>query len=337
MSDGDVIGRIHLPPAAGLVQSLGTHHTLESSVADLVDNSLDAGAKRVLVRLLTVEERLARVEVIDDGFGMDAQLATEAMTIGHRRAYSAADLGHFGMGLKAASLAHADNLTLWSKSPMTPAVGRRIRRAEYAADFSCDVLSDDAAEAAAEHRYRLLGSSSGTTVIWSGLRNVYRGRSSGEARSWMSTSTSRLRTHLGVVFHRLIERGRLELEVVMDELAAADGAVAVPVVPIDPFGYRQPGHPRYPREVAAVVGDNPVRLRCHIWPAKSELPGFRIGGLPGERFQGFFIYRNDRLLQAGGWSDTATPTRERQLARVVIDDTDAIGGLMAMNPEKRAA
>jgi len=71
------------------------------------------------------------------------------------------------------------------------------------------------------------------------------------------------------------------------------------------------------------------------WPPKSDVTGFRIGGRPGEQYQGFFIYRNDRLLQAGGWSDIAIPGPTRQLARVVLDDASAIGSFVTMNPEKQ--
>lgn len=334
MTERDVIGRIQLPADAGLVQSLGTHHTLESAIADLVDNSLDASASHVVIRLLTVNDRLAQVEVIDDGAGMDATGITGAFTIGHQREYGRADLGHFGMGLKAASLSQADTLTVWSKSRTSAAVGRRIRRQDYAADFSCDVLSDEASESADAHRQQLLDRPSGTTVVWSDMRNAYRGRGPAEARTWMSTATTNLRTHLGVVFHRLLATGRLRLEVLVDEAEAIAGAVPVPVRPIDPFDYRQSGHPRYPKDLVASAQGSDVSLSCHIWPARSDQPGFRIGGRPGEHFQGFFIYRNDRLLQIGGWADTANSSRERQLARVVLDDPAAIGAFVTMNPEK---
>ena len=66
---GDVVERIQLAPDAGLVKSLGANHTLESAIADLVDNSIDAGATKVSVRLLTRDDRLAQVEVLDNGQG----------------------------------------------------------------------------------------------------------------------------------------------------------------------------------------------------------------------------------------------------------------------------
>ncbi|QRY48234.1 ATP-binding protein [Mycolicibacterium boenickei] len=330
----DVVERIKLAPDAGLVKSLGANHTLESALADLVDNSIDAGASRVSIRLLTQTDRLIQVEVFDNGKGMDAVAANSAMTIGHQRDYTDGDLGHFGMGLKAASFGHSDVLTVWSTSYGATPVGRRIRRADFSKDFTCEVLSPDAAAEHGADRQRVLGSQVGTSIVWTDVRNAYRGRDREEARSWLSTRNEALRSHLGVTFHRLLVAKRLQIDVLIDELGEAIAGPGVPILPIDPFGYATSGHPGYPKNLIATAGDVQVKLTCHIWPAKSDVTGFRIGSRNGEQFQGFYIYRNDRLLQIGGWSDTATPIPARQLARVVLEDTGAIGPFVTMNPEK---
>jgi hypothetical protein len=334
VTHSDVIDRIRLAPDAGLVKSLGANHTLESALADLVDNSIDAGAKRVSIRLLTNDERLAQVEVLDNGNGMDAPGITSAMTIGHQRDYVETDLGHFGMGLKAASFGHSDVLTVWSTQYGATPVGRRIRRADFSKDFSCEVLSPSAAVAAESHRAALLRQSVGTSIIWTEIRNTYRGRSAAEASMWLNAAEHSIRSHLGVVFHRLLTDGRLMIDVLVDELNDAAEAIGIPVAAIDPFGYATSGYPGYPKQLMAEVGERKVHLTCHIWPPKSDVTGFRIGGKGGEQFQGFYIYRNSRLLQAGGWSDMATPGPARQLARVVLDDPSAIGSFVTMNPEK---
>src|SRR3954465_12965452 len=91
VAEPDVVDTIELRPDAGLVKALGTHHTFESAIADLVDNAVDAKAMRVSVRLLTKDDRLVQVEIVDDGEGMAADRADDAMTLGHRRAYGAQD------------------------------------------------------------------------------------------------------------------------------------------------------------------------------------------------------------------------------------------------------
>jgi len=330
----DIVTVIRLAPDAGLVNSLGTNHTLESAIADLVDNSIDAGAHHVSVRLLTRDDRLSEIEVLDDGRGMNSDQIDDAMTIGHQRDYRPADLGHFGMGLKAASFGHSDVLTVWSSKADSAPVGRRIRRADFSKDFSCEVLSIERSTERAEARFAILGSERGTSVIWNGVRNAYRGSSASEARAWLSARSDALRAHLGATFHRLLADGRLELDVLVDELDSALEAPGVPVLPIDPFGYVASGHPGYPKQMVAEADGRAVRMACHIWPAKSDVTGFRFGTKIGEKFQGFYIYRHDRLLQIGGWSDAAQEGPTRQLARVLIDDDGALGTLLTMNPEK---
>ncbi len=330
----DVVQRITLAPDAGLVKSLGVNHTLESALADLVDNSIDAGATRVAIRLLTHQERLTQVEVVDNGRGMDDKAVDAAMTIGHRREYDETDLGHFGMGLKAASFGHSDVLTLWSTNSGAASVGRRIRRADFSKNFTCEVLSSEAGDRKAKLRREVVGSHQGTTVVWTMVHNAYRGNSVDEARQWLSSRKEALRIHLGVTFHRLLESGRLYLDVLVDDVYAALDSPGVPVLPIDPFGYAVSGHPSYPKVLVASAGQDQVSLTCHVWPAKSKITGFRIGANSGEALQGFYIYRNDRLLQVGGWSATATPGKARQLARVVLEDNGMIGPFLTMNPEK---
>lgn len=333
-SGQDVVETIKLKPDAGLVKSLGAHYSLDSAIADLVDNCLDAEATKVAIRLLTESDRLVQVEVIDNGRGMDAAAADKAMTLGHQREYADKDLGHFGIGMKAASFGHADVLTVWASKDGTTPVGRRIRRTDFSKDFSCEILSGDAAADAESHRKRVTGAGRGTSVVWSELRGAYHGANTEEARTWIANAERSLRSHLGVTFHRLIAKDALDIEILVDELQYADEGIGTPVRAIDPFGYANAGLPDYPKTIIAESGGRHVALQCHIWPPKTDVPGFRIKGKSGERFQGFYIYRNDRLLQVGGWSEVANTSVQRQLARVVLDDDAAIGFFLTMNPEK---
>lgn len=332
----DVVRREHLPPDGGLVKSLGAHHSFESAVADLVDNSLDAGASKVSVVLLTSRSRLAHFELHDNGQGLDEEGIKKAMMVGHRREYIETDLGYFGIGLKAASFAHCDVLTALSLRNGCSPVGRRIRRTDFSKDFTCEVLTSEPSMVAADNRERMLGSRIGTSIIWTEIRNTYGGKNPAEAETWLANLAQKLRAHLGVIFHRFIKDEGFTIEVLVDELNETESAIAVPVQDVNPFGYSASGHPGYPKVLVAPIRGKQVELHCHIWPARSDVTGFRIGGQPGQDFQGFFIYRNKRLLQAGGWSDVATRAQARQLARVEVEiDTWAeIESIVAIAPEK---
>src|SRR3954447_15951395 len=133
-------GTVVLPPAPRSLEALGRNHTLEAALAELVDNSIDAGARHVLIRFVQSSGRLVELVVIDDGCGMNEAEIDIAMTVGGERGYGSGEIGRFGFGLKAASFSQADVMTVLSRREGLPSVGRRwqLRRAKE--DFSCEVV-----------------------------------------------------------------------------------------------------------------------------------------------------------------------------------------------------
>ena len=86
---------------------------------------MDAKAINISIRLVEAGGRLTSLLVSDDGAGMDDHAIDRAMTVGKRREYESQALGHFGMGLKAASFSQADVLTVMSQQAGGDPVGRR--------------------------------------------------------------------------------------------------------------------------------------------------------------------------------------------------------------------
>src|SRR4051794_15076760 len=115
-----------IPSAARLMTSLrDIGYDLPSAVADLVDNSIDAGATTVSIDVCRKGE-WSFIRVADNGRGMTERVLEEAMRYGSRRSYDAGDLGKFGLGLKTASLSQCRRLTVATR---TTALGRvHIRR-----------------------------------------------------------------------------------------------------------------------------------------------------------------------------------------------------------------
>lgn len=186
-----VIDRRYLPPEPRLVEALGHNRTIESAIADLVDNSIDAGASMVLVRFVRTDDRIVSLYVIDNGSGMDDESIDVAMTLGSQRDYGANDLGHFGVGLKAASLGQANSLTVISRRAGARACGRRWLKSTMSDGFECDVL-DPAYCSQVLDGDSLPGglrAPSGTVVRWDDVSSFPRRGSQNS-----STSTSRRRS-----------------------------------------------------------------------------------------------------------------------------------------------
>ena len=93
-------GTIVLPPAPRSLEALGRNHTLEAALAELVDNSIDAGAQHVLIRFVQSRGRLVQLVVVDDGCGMTDAEIDIAMTVGGERGYRPARSAASGSGSK---------------------------------------------------------------------------------------------------------------------------------------------------------------------------------------------------------------------------------------------
>jgi hypothetical protein len=331
--DVPVTSTVSLPPDPRLLESLGRNHDLETAIADLVDNSVDAGARRVLVRFVLRAAGLVSLYVVDDGKGMKPGDLDAAMTIGGQRNYGKQDLGHFGLGLKAASFSHADSLTVISRARGESPAGRRWLLHKARQDYQCDVVDT---EFATEEWDRDWGwrRSTGTLVRWNDVRSFPSSRDPEVTLRYLQNSVDALRLHLGLVFHRFISSNRLTITLDSYDVHYDEAGPPFQVEAIDPFGYVHSPRPDYPKVLETTLNSKPVTLLCHIWPGRSVLREFRLGSTSAERLSGFYIYRHDRLIQIGGWNGAATPDKDLQLARVAVEFHQLASPDVRINPEK---
>jgi hypothetical protein len=327
-------GSIELPPDPRALDAIGRNHSLETALADLVDNAIDAGATHVLIQLVRVGGRLSSLYVVDNGRGMNPESIDTAMTVGGRREYGEDDLGHFGLGLKAASFSQARSLTVMSRAAGHEAVGRRWRL-DHATQrgSACDVVPGRFVEAEFGRDWHIPMTDSGTVIRWDDIVAFPATDDPKRVETFINHTITTVCQHLGMVFHRFLEDNRLVVDFEVRNVDAAFVGPPIPVTPLNPFGYPRSGRPDFPQTLAAEVGDLRLAFRCHLWPGRSSTPPFRLSGNPVDH-QGLYFYRRDRLLQAGGWVGLHAPHRRLQLARVEVDIDNDVIGLFQMNPEK---
>ncbi|MED5812900.1 ATP-binding protein [Mycolicibacterium sp. 050232] len=330
----DVVERKVLSPDPGLVKSLGAHHSLPTAVADLVDNSIDAEASRVLIVFEIKDGAASGLTVIDNGRGMTENQADNAMRLGRQRKYNSGAQGHFGIGLKAAAFSHADVLTVRTRPGSGTFHGRRLRRKDFERDYSCEVLDPGVVQQDTQPWFQLLGTRSGTVVQLSDTR--FPKFTDSKFDSWLGETQSELRMHLGLVYHRLLTNGQVQIEIQLFDHDLGEAGAPEPVSSIDPFDFPTSAVSGYPKTLTAKIGDSRIDLECDIVPPRASGPEYRLYGRDGAEHQGFFIYRNDRLLQTGGWNQVTTKDKSRGLARVAINDFETIEPFVQMTPEKTA-
>ncbi|GGZ52410.1 hypothetical protein GCM10010387_53360 [Streptomyces inusitatus] len=326
-------GSKQLPPAARYVESL-THqgYSFEAAIADLIDNSIDAAARNVAVIFLRDDDRIVSLLVIDDGKGMDEPSLDIAMTVGGREEYADGDLGHFGAGLKSASLSHAGSLTVVSRTKRSPAAGRRWLMERAQADFSCDIINARYCQDLVDRYDGVIGWH-GTIVRWDEVR-AFQTITAGQTDRFLNDAIERLETHLGLYLHRFLSQKDFHIDIVVEDVRTREELDHRGVEAIDPFGYRVPGQAGFPRTYKAPVeGIGDVSLTAHIWPPKSPLVSYRGIGPLADR-QGFYIYRNDRLVQAGGWNGTRSAESHHSLARIALDLPSAPNEVFSLTVKK---
>lgn len=331
--DFRVVGKRRFPPDPGILRAIGLSHGFESAIADLVDNSIDAGANRVLVRFLLHEGLVSRVLVVDNGRGMDEGEIDSAMQLGRPKQGSTKTLGHFGVGLKSASFSQASFLTVLSRKKGETAQGRRMARETQGKGFECELLADSQVEIALDREWPELTAATGTVVRWDGLRTFPHSKDPAVTSAFIEDKQNTLRHNLGLIFHRLLDKKRISISIDVLDADIGESGLVFNVESINPFAYIQTGARGYPKTLKAHFKDRLIPLECHIWPGGSDSQFFKLAGRAVENYQGFYLYRNDRLLSPGGWGGVVQETKRRRLARVAVDIDDHLDAF-SMSMEK---
>ena len=324
-----------VPPDPSIADAVGTRHELATALADLVDNAIDAGARRVHIRFLTRGGALTDLLVMDDGRGMDEAAIDDAMTFARTRAYGDNDLGHYGLGLKAASLSQADALDVCSRAVGGVPVGRRITKDSPSYVETLD--PHQVGDALAGPVFRIPGADAphGTVVHWRGLRTALVSPDPDERTEWLGGRIEEVRDHLGLVFHRILARSRVEIGI--DEFDADIGEAGAMrrVRGLDPLAGAVAGV--RPIALDGAVDGRPFRLTAVILTESAlrdpaVLASARSSTTAGG--QGLYVYRRDRLLQIGGWNSVIRGGRNYERLRICLDVDDPLLDFVQINPEK---
>jgi hypothetical protein len=324
-------GSVQLLPDPRSLDALGRNHTLEAALAELVDNSIDAGASHVLIRFVRDGGRLIRLLVIDDGEGMTEERIDIAMTVGGSRSYGDGEIGRFGLGLKAASFSQARSVTVVSAASGHDAVGRQWQLAQARQDYQCEIVEPAFAATQMAQDWGFPSSGIGTLVRWDEVKGFPTVDSDVEVERFLQGAFAKIRTHLGLIFHRIL--GSTDLRLLLDVDDGGDVILRADVPPLDPFGYTRTGAAGWPKQLRAGRGSKKLLLECHIWQGRSSSDEFRLDGNLIER-QGLYIYYNNRLVQLGGWNGLCHADKQLNLARVAIDVDGDIDQMLSLKPEK---
>lgn len=305
------------PSAHALIDSLrGLGYSPETALADLIDNSISAGAKAISIDV-EWNDGTPVVALLDDGVGMSAVRLRQALRFGDDGPIAArpgTDLGRFGMGMKTASLSQSRRFSVITKDGTSVSFAALdmsvIEQHGWVAVLPSSLPSHPLVQ-------RLLGGRTGTAIIWEQIDEL--SGLTGLPKEAFYLRLEGIRAHLGMVFHRFIDGDGSRITVSLN---------GRPVRAWDPFQTAHPATIEMPLERLRCAGGT-FTVKPYILPHRdrfvNEAAYLAAGGPDGwSARQGFYVYRAKRLLVAGSWlglggSKAWTREEASRLARLMVD------------------
>lgn len=319
----------HAPTLMESTRAIG--YSIEAAIADIIDNSIAAVATTVDIDFFPIGE--SYIAVLDNGVGMDQQELIHAMQYGSRSPLDDRDendLGRYGLGMKTASLSQCRVLTVLSKK------NKKLSGCQWNLDhvrtvgtWSLIILEEnDMTMLPCVSKIKEM--TSGTLVIWQELDKFAVGEH--DIATAFSRKMNIIREHISLVFHRYLsgEAGLNKLLVRMNSLAVA---------PQDPFLIKK--STQLMDEETIIVRGEKVKVKPYILPHTSKLSQNDLKSLGGKeglrKQQGFYVYRNKRLLIWGTWFRLMRQGDLSKLARVQVDIPNSLDDLWTLDIKKSTA
>ena len=322
------------PRAASLIESMrDLGYSLETALADIIDNSITAEAPNIDI-IFEASDAAPWVAIVDDGNGMSSDELFEAMRPGTKSPLETRaedDLGRFGLGLKTASFSQCRKVT----------VVTRKQGALSAARWDLDLVASenewllqllDNSEAMEVHGASLLGKT-GTLVLWENLDRLSDVTSGTNLKDHLYERLDSAQKHLSLIFHRYLEGVRpiSKVQITINNVS---------IEPFDPFNSNHPATQHLPKDIVQVEGHK-VTIQPYILPHHKKIKKLeydRCGWEGGYlKNQGFYVYRNNRLIIHGTWFRLARQSELTKLARVRVDMPPGLDHLWKIDVKKASA
>lgn len=297
---------IDVPPdVARISEGLrDTGYELNTAIADIIDNSIAAGASTIDVRMAADFLGNVVISVADNGCGMDRDGLINAMKYGSKKRTDPSSLGKFGMGLKTASTAFCRRLGVISRCNSES----DALRATWDLDSLSQSNSWGLEIATPEpHEFQLLNDvaaeGSGTVVLWEKIDRILPDYKRGDGKPFknaMKRLEEALREHISLVYQRFLDPNDARARTLEIRLNG------VPVGAWDPFCIAEVLAPIVDKEVPVQLPngkETSFRIRAFILPRKEEFKNDknRIDAKISNERQGVYVYRENRLIHGPDW------------------------------------
>lgn len=295
-----------------------TGYNFNTAMADIIDNSIAANATKIDITVDMNPKGELTVYIADDGDGMDSDGLTNAMKYGSKRREDPGSLGKFGLGLKTASTAFCRSLSVVSRDSVDSTVHKVQWDLDYIAqrnEWSLrtpEVTEDelDLLNATAEDK-------SGTLVIWQKVDRLLKAYSNrGNQKNALKRTLDNLAFHISMVYQRFLDYSDDRARNVIISLNGTT------IESWDPFCQKESSTERLADETVEIeMPDNSVStfvIRAFMIPRRDDFSTVaeRDKARVSNDMQGFYVYRENRLIHSCDWLGMFSKEPHGSLLRV---------------------
>jgi hypothetical protein len=293
-------------------------YTPQTALADLIDNSLSAEATRIEIQISEQFDGSNKVFIIDNGRGMDDERLRPALAIGSPAEIQNSRLSKFGFGMKTASL------------EISPSGFSIATRKKGSTKISAASLLEADQTGTGSPVYRIwpeksidkawvkvlnnhVGETgSGTVVIWedADLKEAdFFKVEKGSAEQTRKRIESRIKSYLGMVFHRWIQGrsadGRAATIVFQGEIVKAWDPLSAEFLDEDQVA-------EIPEFVVQLQDGEHVPMALKAWVIQKGLAKTvaKDQARKGNKHQGIYLYRMDRIINEPQWFGIQSGARD---------------------------
>ncbi len=327
-----------------LIKSIAEQgYSLESSLADLMDNSISANASKIEV-LVKMEQEPFTLFIADNGNGMDEETLKANMQFpsnSPEEERNIFDLGRFGLGMKTASFSQTRCFTVISKKNGTKTYSGRTWDVNYLKKVGkwrllvntqdeITKLLQQYLSLSEGHLNRFENFDANTIVVWKGLYKFETYLEEHNRQSALKKQITEVTTdYLSLVFHRYMERKSNPVQIrINNNLIAPFNPFPTTITDFRPIEYKQKH-----------FSTDTIKIEGFVLPSRSidESQSISIWTTKNRSLmdmEGIYIYRADRLIHFGGWNGLIKKAPRLQLARLRVDIGNSVDHLLHLNVAK---
>ncbi|MGX9517832.1 ATP-binding protein [Vibrio mediterranei] len=298
---------LNVPDPSRLIHGLrDTGYDFNTASADIIDNSIAAGALNINIRIELATTGHKFVYFGDDGHGMDEAGLRNAMRYGAKIRENLSSLGKFGLGLKTASSSVCLKYSLISRTNETEPLRKLTWDLEYVSQKNSWKMFEEAISEDEEEMFEELCGYSGTLVVWSKcdrlLSKVYDQPGGTKEKAAVNYRRDKLIDHCALIFHKYLNP---------EDKHYQNINISINDIKVEHW------NPFYPERSEQVLPERMTKLAIRCEDGSTHNATVKAWILPhskdmtdaenkskaklSNRGQGFYIHREGRIIHSGGY------------------------------------